>query len=1031
MGTVLALSMLASLASNAFAVSTIAPNEVVFGYQSIDFENGYTVGETVMSNPLSGGQVSKDGQLYCSVEGGGTKDSVSVTIDGDDTNRYLKITDHEASNGVYANFKVQNTNSALNDEMDYFVLKCRMKNGDSITNAVKNLNLFRTLTFNEDGNVFINNQYDTRYMPSKYDWNDYMFVADKAAGKLYVAINGEIIDSIETSDSAYSSLSSFLGLQFYTLGAKIKDGTFYMDNIELYGVKEKQHEVTCAVEKDEANSSVLYAKFSQPVKFDKTNLNTAADVKFENGRYKITVADPSASGGVIIISGVKDIYGSTLKDVYASVSSDDRKFTQIVDFEKYEVGESIINSDNVSDDGIWRVSDNPDTTYKVVKDGENKVLEIYVPAGKTAYVINALNTKAQSSDKPDYLVISYKMKNGNANGEAFPFIGLFDYALRRDEKDIYPSVVSTGSKYNLGQNVWNEYTFILDTAKEEISAFIDGKATDLKITNRGKDAGSFFKEQWTLGYSGGKNFDQRFYLDDIEMYGINTAESELTGEISVRGMNAYVSFNHPTELKAENITIDNGASVSKVDFADGSYCISFDGLEANKTYNVKVSGVVDAFGCECDDLSASFTVGKLEMKKNYLTVSKFLGYDDFESYDGLGVIRNYDNGNNTVTTITNKKTGYKIDDAWTMNSEHRAEYALVKDGDNTVLKISVPGEAFDGDCTTILQPDCEVGDYTNDVKGNVYVYSFKFKSGSETEDAFGETAIEDFVNPINLADGSVSMAGGDPTHAFEKGKWVDFKYVIDWTGENQIHYAIADGKVVGILEKNLPAIQSSTPRIAVLNAIEGAVDSAFYIDDIEVYTTHGVKGNLSVLSAAEEIKSGEGLTVEFNSPVGNITDENIEGAPADIDSITSLGANKCVINFKEALAEGSYTIKLKNVEDVYKNTLSEKEISFNVVSGGKFEGISDVMVSAKKTEDNTYKTAAVITANNTGKEISGAKAYVAAYDASGKLIGILQNDITVKMGIREYVLNGSLKGDSYKTFIWGADFKPLCKAFEN
>ena len=419
------------------------------------------------------------------------------------------------------------------------------------------------------------------------------------------------------------------------------------------------------------------------------------------------------------------------------------------------------------------------------------------------------------------------------------------------------------------------------------------------------------------------------------------------------------------------------------------------------------------------------------MKKNYLTVSKFLGYDDFESYDGLGVIRNYENGDNTVTTITNKKTGYKIDDAWTMDSKGWAEYELVKDGDNTVLKISVPGEAEGTECSTILQPDCEVGNYTNDVKGNVYVYSFKFKSGSETEDAFGETAIEDFVNPINLADGSVSMAGGDPTHAFEKGKWVDFKYVIDWTGENQIHYAIADGKVVGTLEKNLPEIKSSTPRIAVLNAIEGAVDSAFYIDDIEVYTTHGVKGNLSVLSAAEEIKSGEGLTVEFNSPVGNITGENIEGAPADIDSITSLGANKCVINFKEALAEGSYTIKLKNVEDVYKNTLSEKEISFNVVSGGKFEGISDVMVSAKKTGDNTYKTAAVITANNTGKEISGAKAYVAAYDASGKLIGILQNDITVKMGIREYVLNGSLKGDSYKTFIWGADFKPLCKAFEN
>ncbi len=1027
-GTILAAAMLAGTVSNVFAVSTIAPNEVVYGYQSIDFESGYTVGETVMSNPLSGGQDSKDGKLYCSVEGdGGTKDSVKVTIDGNDANKYLKIVDTGVGDALpYANFKMYNRDNELSKDMDYFVLKCKMKNGDSMANAVKNLHVFRGLTFNEDGNIFITGNYDSRYMPKQYDWNDYMFVADKSTGTLYTAVNGKIIDSLTHTDNAYTSLKDFLGLQFYTMGTKIPNGsgTFYMDDMELYGVKKDTHEVKCTIEKDEYNSSVIYASFTQPVKFDETNVSVSSTVSYENGKYKITVADASAAGTDVVISGVTDIYGSKCADVHTSVSKEEKKFYQVVDFENYGVGDSILsNNGNASSDGIWYMTKTAPSTYKVVKEGENKVLEVCVPKSETGGYINAYNKQASADDSAKYRVIKYRMKNGNANGDAFAYIGLFEFALRRNEDDVYPSEgvnAATGSHYTLGQNVWNEYMFILNTDTNEITAAIDGVPTDLKITKRN----SVFKEQWTLDWSGGKTFDQRFYLDDIEMYGIDSSNAALKGEISEKDSKVYVSFNHPAELNESNITIDNGASVSGIARENGQYVISFANLSANKAYNVTINNVTDMFGCTLSGLSASFNTGALQMPKNYLTVSKFTGSDDFESYDGIGIVRS---PKNPTVTITNTKTGYRLDDAWTMNSQWGAEYALIKDGDNTVLKISVPGTAADGNCTTILQPDCEVGNYTDAVKGNVYVYSLRFKSGSDNEASFGETAIEDFVNPINLNDGTVAMFGKSAKRAFNKGEWVDFKYVIDWTGENQVHYAIADGRVIDSLEKNLSEIKSSTPRIAAIQAIEGAVDSAIYIDDIEVYTTHGISGNLSVVNSASQIKTGEGLTVQFSQPVANLTAENIECDKAELASITTLSDNKCVINFKEALAEGSYTIKLKNVEDVYKNTLESKELSFDVVSGGKLEGINDVLVITKKDKPTNV----TVTTENTGAAQDGAKIIVAAYDENGMLTGALTKDVTVGMGINDYELSGTLKGVEYKTFIWDGNMKSLCGMFKN
>ena len=58
----------------------------------------------------------------------------------------------------------------------------------------------------------------------------------------------------------------------------------------------------------------------------------------------------------------------------------------------------------------------------------------------------------------------------------FEFIGLIDFALRRDPTEVYLfGSAASSSHYLLGQNVWNEYMFIFNPETKKITLAIDGK----------------------------------------------------------------------------------------------------------------------------------------------------------------------------------------------------------------------------------------------------------------------------------------------------------------------------------------------------------------------------------------------------------------------------------------------------------------------------------------------------------------------------------------------------------------------------
>ena len=312
----------------------------------------------------------------------------------------------------------------------------------------------------------------------------------------------------------------------------------------------------------------------------------------------------------------------------------------------------------------------------------------------------------------------------------------------------------------------------------------------------------------------------------------------------------------------------------------------------------------------------------------------------------------------------------------------------------------------------ILQPKDDAV-WTDTVKGKTYVYKARFKSGGENESSF-------YMMPFAGAsfyfdDRNVTM-GGQSADVIKVGEWNSMEYVIDYTGDTMVQYAVVNGTVVGSVTDNLNKIANGEPRWESAYAVNGAENCSLYFDDIEIYTTTGIRNNVLASVVTENVKCGEGVTVTFDSPVAQLGTANVEGIAAE--SVKALGNNQFRINFTEALSEGAHGITLKNVSDIYGNTLESETLSFNVVAGGKVEAITDI---TKGESDMT------VTINNTGTP-TAAVVYIAAYN-DGILSGIVKDNITVGMGERTYTLTGTAVGTVYKAFVWDANMTPLCTAF--
>ncbi len=1034
LGLFLAILMITGCMNGAAAAdSVVSANDAVYGYQKVDFEN-YNVGDVVITTPKSGpGQFSADGMLYGCVEGNTTNESAEFVIAGDENNKYIKITDKAPGGADYLNFRMVNNNSALNDDMDYFVLKADVKNGDDEASALPYLGLFRNIRFNNGGKLATLDGTTSYQLPKSYGWDEYMFVADKANQKMYTVVNG-IITDIVCTDGAYKTAYGFYAVQFSTMYSG-GVGTFYIDNMEMYGVKKATNEVSCTLTPDENNKNVVWAEFTHPVKFSESNITAdgakVESVTYENGRYKITSADTS-NGYKLTITNVSDVFGTVCPNTDISVGAEDnsnKKYGyQKVDFENYNVGDVVITTPKFGDgqyskDGklygsVENDATNEDAEYVIAGDENNKYIKITDKDnnGANFLTFKMLNKDLSLNDDMDYFVFKADIKNGDDGASALPYLGLFR-GIRFNSVGKLATLDGTTS-YQLPKSYgWDEYMFVADKANQKMYTVVNGIITDIVCTDGAyKTAYGFYAVQFSTMYSQGVG---TFYADNMEMYGIKAEESKNICTVTppAPGSNALeISFNYPTKLEKDNIIIAGGTTVANLSFENGKYIAELSGLAANNEYTVIINSVENIFGVASETLVTSFTTSDLEMEKTYLkTDDRFNGKEDFEHYNNVGIIAS---ATNSTVDIVSSVSGKNIKDIWPTWTGNKGgvEYSLIKEGDNTVFKIGVPGIAKSGEYSTILQPRPDVN-WSQEAAGKVYVYSAKFKSGGENESPFYLANIDGYLN-IYCQDGRVGFTDKKLYKAFEPGEWVDFKYIVDCTGDMMKHDAIFNGRVIDSYEKNIE-IKNSDPRFGVSYAVGGAENCSLYFDDIEIYTTLGINGNLKAELAKSEVKNGEGITVKFNYPVLNFTTANVSSAD-EIDDVKQLSDGTWQIRFKAPLAAGSHSVVLSGISDVYGNTLDSAELSFNVVSGGSFEGISKMYVTA----DNV-----VIETSNTGAPIENASVIAAGYDASGKLTAIeIKAAQTVKMGNDTFEFNSIGKADNYKAFIWNSSYAPICSS---
>lgn len=1043
LGLFLAVLMLMGSMTAAASQSTVAPNDVVYGYQKVDFEN-YAVGDKVITN----GNNSADGLVNGTVVGDNTADT-SFVIDGNETNKYIKITaKHDKVNDIagYVTFNIKNNDSALNNDMDYFVLKMDIKNGDNETDAMNFLALMRNIRFNNGGKLFAawsNNTVTGDYtLTNKYGWNEIMFVGEKSTGNLYVAVNGEIVGITATAD-AYKTAGTFYGGQFstqYSNGTR----TFCLDNMEIYGVRKDTNKVSCKLMKSENGNGIVYAEFTHPVNFTASNVSvtggsaSVSSVAFENGKYKINVANGD-EGYTLKVSDVTDVYAAVCPTSELTVGKvlNQKYGYQKVDFENYAVGDKVITNGTKSADGKLSGSSMSgtavvDTTFVIAGDENNKYVKITDDRtannnNKLSFKMNNLDTSL--NDTVDYFVLSADVKNGDDSNSASPYIKMARGIRLNNGGKLLPTVggtqTSTGvSEFKLSNPYgWNKFMLVAEKNSGKLYTVVNGEIIDITVSNTNdtyKLTEKFYGLQFDTEYAGTGG---TFYLDNMEIYGIKTDYTVNTCTVtppSNGNGKVEISFSNPTKLTTDKITLngDTAATVSDLGFENGKYIATLSGMEPNSSYSVTVEETTDIFGAKSELVSEMFSTGTLELEKAYLsTDARFTGKEDFEHYSTTGVFMSETGEKVTITDINTNKN---ITDIWsfTTGTNKKVETSLVKENDNTMLKMSVADVGTSDEVTNIFQPKPDT-EWTNSVKGKIYVYSAKFKSGGENETPFYMTTFGSGLK-IYFASG---MAGfGDNTvKAFEPNEWVDFKYVIDWTGETMKHYAVFNGVVAGeytgdIMKNDKAVIMQSAPRFSQMYAPKNKQNCSIYFDDIEIYTTSGIENNLTAEITKTDVKCGEGAYVKFNFPVAEFNASSVNGAV----KTEYLSDGSWNIGFASSLSEGPNTIKLSNVTDIYGNTLKETTLTFNVVSGGKFEGITGKSAANGKVSIKTY---------NSGAPVTNVIIAVAGYSNDGKLTGIeTKTAQTVGMGSNTFDFNNVGTADKYTAFIWNSAYAPLCTA---
>lgn len=208
---------------------------------------------------------------------------------------------------------------------NYVVLQASIKNGTSSTNAFAGMSVMRNFSIKGttvgDGGLGTGSTTETASI-KQYDWNDYMFVVDKAKAQTTVVLNGEVTDVVGNASTCDAPADVHNGFGMYSDygNSQIKD--VWIDDYTVYEIDPTVYKATCTATQ---KGNTLVLEYTSPISAlttdDVTVTNeeeatiTPSAITFADGKYTISFADGDIEplGKYNIkVAAKTDIFGATI-----------------------------------------------------------------------------------------------------------------------------------------------------------------------------------------------------------------------------------------------------------------------------------------------------------------------------------------------------------------------------------------------------------------------------------------------------------------------------------------------------------------------------------------------------------------------------------------------------------------------------------------------------------------------------------------------------------------------------------------------
>lgn len=217
---------------------------------------------------------------------------ITNQIVDDNGNKVIKIT-KGANIGGNTGIKID-PSAKMPADVDYWVQKFDLKNGDNYDNRYPNISLM--LQFRVDGTWLGFPDNNNKKDINSYDWNEYMFIA-KADGskKTKLILNG--VDMGDTTANRASTAMTFYGLQVIEMENKDFERVMYVDNMEVFGFN---LDVSCALDKNTAAVPTDTIEVKASGYIDEASLDTITVTSDED--TDMSVSGRSYSDGVLTLT---------------------------------------------------------------------------------------------------------------------------------------------------------------------------------------------------------------------------------------------------------------------------------------------------------------------------------------------------------------------------------------------------------------------------------------------------------------------------------------------------------------------------------------------------------------------------------------------------------------------------------------------------------------------------------------------------------------------------------------------------------